>query len=427
MPASRRTRATFLTLVALVALVAGACTEVADAPVPANGTQATLTVMLADDWASADAVVDAIADFEESRDVHVVVRPVRFSQLEEFMIFDREGPQDVDVSQWHAFAAGALGWTRPVTERFASEFDEDTFVPGAMEDVTWDGEVHGVPLDVNAMVMLVNTDLLAEYGHTLDDLRTWDGLRAVAASAADDGVMLTHLPASTWSLFSWLRGNGGRWFTRDADTGTELLFDSPEVRETFQFLAGLTDPEAPRAVPADAIDTDAGAYPLFVDQQTMLLATGTWDVARLIEEDRDFGWTVVPMPVGPSGEGPGTVLGGSSLYVTEQADDVALAWDFMTHVIQPQYALRYAKEDGRLPGRTDVLSDPFFRDDERYRVAVEQLPYASAMQLIVYPRILDAATGVIFDVLHHEDEVGPAFQELQKAAEAMVSEEQAES
>ena len=38
-----------------------------------------------------------------------------------------------------------------------------------------------MPLDVNAMVMVVNTDLLERFGHTLDDLRTWDGLGEVAA------------------------------------------------------------------------------------------------------------------------------------------------------------------------------------------------------------------------------------------------------
>ncbi len=405
------------TLALLMSLIVTA--GCASATPAADNGEATLTVMLADDWASSPAVVDAITDFEAANDVRVVVRPVTFSQLEEFMIADRTGPREVDVAQWHAFAAGALGFALPVTERFMATYDDDTFVPGAVEDVTWDGEIYGVPLDVNAVVMIVNTDLLERVGHDLDDLSTWEGLREVAVSAADQGVRLTYLAASTWSTFAWLRANGGEWF--DIEDGTpRMQFDSAPVIETLEFLTDLTDDDQRLAFAAESIDTDADAYPLFHDQQTLTLASGTWDVARLVDDDPGFEWTVLPMPQGPSGTGSGTVLGGSSLYVTEQATDPALAWEFATHLVQPVHALRYAKEHGRLPGRTDVLQDPFF-EDERYRVAVEQLPHAAPMQLVVYPRVLDLATRSIQKVLAHSTLVRPEFSSLQQRAVRLVA------
>ena len=385
----------------------------------AEATRPALTVVLADDWATAPAFVDAVADFEAEHDVRVVARRAKFGQLEEFMLADRAGPREVDVEQWHAFAAGALGWALPLTERFASEYADGTFVAGAMEDVTWDDEVYGVPLDVNAMVMVVNTDLLERFGHTLEDLETWDGLAEVAASAAEHDVRLTHLPASAWSMNAWLRANGGQWFERDPQDGTTLLFNSPAVRETFDFLTSLTADGERMAIADDDTDTDAAAYPLFDNQEILLLATGTWDVARLIDDDPGFAWTVVPMATGPSATGPGTVLGGSSLFVTDHADDPALAWSFITHVVQPQYAMRYAKEDGRLPGRTDVLADPFF-DDVRYQVAVDALPNAAAMRLIVYPRVMDLATATIRDVLNHEADGPDPFARLQRASTQML-------
>lgn len=406
-----------------VAVLAGCSTTEAPSATDAAVTQPTLTVVLADDWANAPEVVDAIADFEAEHGVRVATLPAKFGQLEELMLADRSGARDVDVSQWHAFAAGALGWALPVTERFASEYEEGTFVAGAKEDVTWDGEVYGVPLDVNAMVLMVNTTLLEQLGHSVDDLRTWDDLRSVAASAADRGVRLLHLPASTWSLYAWVRANGGHWFERDPGSGTTLLFDSPAVRETFEFLASLTADGERMAIADDSTDTDAMAYPLFTDEQTLLLASGTWDVARLIEDDPDFSWTVVSMPLGPSADGPATVLGGSSLFIAEQADDPALAWAFITHLVQPRYAMRYAEASGRLPARTDVLADPFF-DDVRYRVAVDQLPVASAMQLIVYPRVLDLATWTLRDVLNHEAEQPDPFAALQRSATEMLNRRQ---
>lgn len=410
-----------LALAGLVAAtLVASCTTTADEAATPAASPRTLTVMLADDWASADAVVDAITDFEAEHGVRVVTRPAAFSELEEFMFADRSGPKEIDVSQWHAFAAGALGLAQDVTVRFSSEYDDDLFVPGAVEDVTWDDRVYGVPLDVNAMVLVVNTTLLDELGHSLDELATWDGVEAVARSAEQlrigggDHVAFTHLPNSTWSLFAWLRANGGRWFTRDPGTGTTTLqLSSPEVHETFAFLQGLTS--GGRAVADDETDTDADAYPLFVEGRTLALASGTWDVARLEDDANvDFEWAVVPMPQGPSADGPGTVLGGSSLYVTEHADDAALAWEFVTHLVEPEYALRYAEDDGRLPARTDVLADELF-DQPRYATAVDALPHASAMQLIVYPRVLDIATKAIFDVLYDHANVRRAFDRAQRA------------
>lgn len=400
----------------LAAIVAVGCTTATGTE---DATPSTLTVMLADDWASSPAVVDAVTEFEEEHDVRVVVRPVTFSQLEEFMIADRTGPREVDVSQWHAFAAGALEFALPVTERFAATYSDGTFLPGAMEDVTWDEQVYGVPLDVNAVVLIVNTDLLAGFGHDLDDLATWDGLRGVAESAAEHDVRLTHLAVSTWSTLAWLRANGGRWFELE-DGRPRMTFDTEPVIETMEFLADLTADGGRLAYVADSIDTDADAYPLFHDQQTLALASGTWDVARLVEDDPDFDWTVLPMPQGPSAQGPGTVLGGSSLYVTQHAADPALAWEFATHMVEPAHALRYARDHGRLPGRTDVLNDPFF-DDQRYQVAVDQLPHAAPLRLVVYPRVLDLATRSIQKTLNHTAPAAAEFNSLQERAGELVA------
>lgn len=410
-PLPARHLVSVLTLVLLVGGCAGN---------PGGGGETSLTVLLADDWASAPAVADAVTDFEQEHGVRVMVRGAKFGQLSEFMIADRSGPRDIDVSQWHAFAAGAIGLAQPVTQRFADTYEDGAFVPGSIEDVTWGDDIYGVPLDVNAVVTMVNLDLLERLGHDLGDLETWDGVAAVAASAAESGLRLAYLPASTWSTYAWLRANGGHWFTLDGDEQPNLLFDSDPVVETFAFLHGLVTSD--QAVPPAARDSDADAYPLFHDQQTVLLPSGTWDVARLIGDDPPFEWTVVPMPRGPSADGQGTVLGGSSLYITGHATDVDLAWAFLTHLVQPEYALRYAKEDGRLPGRTDVLADPFF-DDERYRVAVDQLPTASAMKLIAFPGVLDRATGTIFDVLTGRSDARTAFTALQRQAIDIIAAE----
>lgn len=379
-----------------------------------------ITVMLADDWATSSAMLDAIDAFEAEHDVRVAVRAVEFGQLGEYMQADRTGAREIDVAQWHAFAAGHVGYAIPVTARFAAEYPDGTFIPGAIDDVTWGGQIYGVPLDTNAMVAIVNVDLLQQVGGSLEDLETWDGVRQVAAEAAGQRVRYTHVPASTWSTYAWLRANGGDWFTVDESGEITLQLGGPRTRETFRFLASLTVNET-RGFTSDTVDTSAEAFPLFADSQIIALHTGTWDVARLLDEDPGFRWTVVPMPRGPGSTGPSTVLGGSSLYMAEQVADAELAWAFITHVVQPRYALEYARRDGRLPPRTDVLSDPMFTED-RYRVAVEQLPNGSAMRLLAFPRVNELTTQAIFQVLGDgPPAVNPTFRALQRQAQRALT------
>lgn len=381
-----------------------------------SGDRDTLTLLLSDDWAAAPAVAEVITDFEDRHGVRVEVRGVQFGQIEEFLQADRSGSREIDAAQWHAFAGGALGLAQPVTDRFQQRYPEGTFVPGAMEDVSWAGEVYGVPLDVNAVVMIVNTDLLAQSGHTVDDLRTWAGVRRVAESAGARGVRFTHIAASTWSSYAWVRANGGRWLQVEADGSPRPDFDAPAVVETFAFLSGLVADDL--AYAAEDVDTASDAAPLFQDRQTMVLTSGTWDVVRLEEQDPGFAWTVLPMPTGPRSQQSATVLGGSSLFVTEQAEDVDRVWELITALVEPEPAMRYAREDGRLPARTDVLADPYF-DQPSLQVAVEQLPRASPMRLIALPQVFDRATRRIYEVLHGQGTAAEAFRDLQAEASSL--------
>ena len=378
----------------------------------------TLTLLLSDDWATAPAVADVITDFEEAHGVRVEVRGVQFGQIEEFLLADRSGSREIDAAQWHAFAAGALGLARPVTDRFRDRYPEGTFVPGAIEDVSWAGQIHGVPLDVNAVVMIVNTDLLTRVGHTVEDLRTWAGVRRVAGASGARGVRFTHVAASTWSTYAWVRANGGRWLAFGAGDSPRPRFDTPAVVETFAFLSELVADDL--AYAAEDVDTASDAAPLFADQQTLALTSGTWDVVRLEEHDPGFAWTVVPMPSGPHSEQSATVLGGSSLFVTEQAEDADRAWELITTLIQPEPAMRYAREDGRLPARTDVLADPFF-DQPSLQVAVDELPRASAMRMLAFPRLMDRATRRIYEVLHGQGGAADVFPALQAEAPDLMN------
>lgn len=414
-------------LAVAVALAATACGSDGDPPAASSsaasvGDDRVLTVLLADDWAPTAAVQRATADFEDEHPgVRVDLQGVPFGQLLETTVADREGPQMIDVAQGHAFAAGAQGHARPVTARFQAAFPPGTFIPGAVDDVTWDGEQYGVPLDVNAVALIVNTTALAELGFTVDDLATWESSRAVAEAAAGE-IAFTHLAASTWSSYAWVRSNGADLF--HFEDGTPVLtFDSPGMTTTYGFLGDLAEGDR-LALTADDLDSSDG-FSLFRDGHLLTYATGTWDVATLLEEPPAFEWTVVPMPRGPDTDVAHTVLGGSSTFITAQADDVGLAFEYAAHLVRPEYSLAYAMDDGRLPPQVDVLTDPFFQDP-RYAAVVEELPNADAMKLIAFPRVQELYTLAIFDILAGEAGAAAVLSDLQSQAEVALVEDLAD-
>ncbi len=404
-----------------LALTATACGGDGDPPTSAAtaasmGDDRVLTVLLADDWAPTDAVQRATADFEaEHPGVQVDLRGVPFGQLLETIVADREGPGLIDVAQGHAFSAGAQGHARPVTERFQAAFPPGTFIPGAVDDVTWDGEQYGVPLDVNAVALMVNTTALDELGFTTDDLATWESSRAIAEAAEGD-VAFTYLAASTWSSYAWVRSNGADLFHFE-DGEPVLTFDSPGMTATYEFIADLAE-GGRLALTADDLDASDG-FSLFRDGHLLTYATGTWDVANLLDDPPAFEWTVVPMPRGPDADTAHTVLGGSSTFITSLADDVGLAFEYAAHLVRPEYSLAYAMDEGRLPPQVDVLTDPFFHDP-RYAAVVEELPNADAMKLIAFPRVQELYTLTIFDILSGDAGATAALLDLQAEAQTAL-------
>src|SRR6056297_601270 len=196
----------------------------------------TLRVLLADDWASAPVVAEVLEDFERARpEVRIHLRGVPFSQVPEVLAAAEQLGQPYDLAHWHAFAAAAVGLAQPVDQRWDDAgLDPEAMLPGAVLDVTWDGRLYGVPLDVNALVLLANDGLLRSAGLRGEDLRDSRTFARRAAELAaspeiDHALVVT---ASSWSAYGWIVANGGQLLDL-AEDGTAALDD--RGRPTFTF------------------------------------------------------------------------------------------------------------------------------------------------------------------------------------------------
>jgi multiple sugar transport system substrate-binding protein len=409
----------------LVPLVA-ACTTATATP------QATvLRVVMADDWASAPVVAEVVDAFErEHEGVRVQLQGSPFSQIPDVVTNGVELGQPPDLAHWHAFAAGSAGIAQPVDDLWASEgLTADEYLAGAYTDVVWDGVVHGVPLDVNALVLMANVEQLDDADLTPADLRTPDTFREAAAALVDDGLA-THavtVTASSWATYGWIVANGGQLLETRPD-GSPLLdvdglptftFEDPGTITALELLVELiASGDAP---PPFAPDLALDSIAAFATGDVAFHTSGSWDLPitrQAMQADVQFDdIMVLPLPQADP-DHPRTVLGGSSLFVPVDAQHRDLAFELALALTQDDIALRLALEEGRLPARSRVYAEPVFSASPDLAAFVEQLPTAEVMPLIAYPEVAAAFRDGLETVLSLRVEPAEAMAQVQRFADA---------
>ena len=219
---------------------------------------------------------------------------------------------------------------------------------------------YGVPLDTNAMVLIYNVDHFREAGVPEPDPKTPMSLQAfadLARSVTNASHRAIAIPTSNWWTYGWIKANAGEVVEVGSDGRSKLTLDAPKVVEGVDFLADLIAQDVafpPRGVDAHSDD----AFALFGAGKVSMHTSGSWDVANLEKENLGINYRIVLMPQEPGG---GTVMGGSSMWVPAASENRDLAVEFMTLLASDPYALRFAKEEGRLPVRPTGLRRPLLQ------------------------------------------------------------------
>lgn len=405
-----------LGLLSALSLLASGCSSGADDEQPT-----ILRVLMTDDWVTPPFVA-AVRDFEKAHpDVRVDVDRAPISHMIDGVRAAVESGAPPDVVQAHAYAAAAEGLAQPVDDLWGTTIETTEFLPGAIDDVTWAGRLYGVPLDTNALFLLYNADHFEAARLEPPKGRiTFAEFEAAAKvlSAPDGSRRALAIPTSTWWTYGWIRANGGELLHVADDGRVQLTLDSPQVIGALDFLARLVRQNL--AFPPGAADSHSGdAVALFRSGSSSALATGSWDLPVLERDndEREYGATL--MPAGDGATDPGSVMGGSSLFVPTGSRQRRLAFEFMAHLVSDRYALRLAKEEGRLPVRPRVYQDPFF-DRPELAVVIEQLDTASPMKLSAFPEAHDVFAAAVDEVLRGGKDAATVMPAAQVRAKSLL-------
>ena len=418
-------------LVALAALVAVGCAFTAPAAEPR-----TLRVIMADDWASAPLVGEVIDAFEADHPgVRVQVQGSPFSQIPELVEAAHALGQPYDLAHWHAFAAAAADLAEPVDELWDAEgLSAADYLPGAVLDVTWDGSRWGVPLDVNALVLMANRELLAAAELSEDDLALSEDFATHAATLAElDGTdHAMAVTASSWAAYGWIVAGGGQ-LLETAPDGTAALdaqglptftFEDARTVAALEVLIGLV--EAGHAPPPLAVDLALDAVASFADGRSALHASGSWDLPitrrAMRTEVAIEDIAVLPLPQHDP-TAPRTVLGGSSLFLPRDGQQQELAFALALALTEREVGLALAEQEGRLPARVDAYDAPLFATSPDLAAFVAQLEHAQVMPLIAFPEVATAFRDGLDGALSGRVEPAEAMAQVQATAERWLAEQ----
>lgn len=381
-----------------------------------------LHVLMTDDWVT-KPFVTAVKDFERDHpDVRVDVDRAPISHMVDTVSAAIKSGVAPDVVQAHAFSAAAQGLAERLDDLWAKGdlLKTSEFLPGAIDDVTWGGRLYGVPLDTNALFLIYDRDQFTAAGiappETPYTFATFEAA-ARSLSSPDGGRRALAIPTSTWWTYGWIKANGGDVLRVDADGQVQLTLDDPGVVGALGFLRRLVQEKlafAPRA--ADSSSGDALA--LFRSGQASTLASGSWDLAVLDRDGVASRYASTLMPVGTAGAN-GSVMGGSSMFVPTGSRHRELAFEFMAHLVSDRYALRLAKEEGRLPVRPRVYDDPHFAGAE-LKAVIDQLPTASPFKLSAFPEAHDVFADAVDEVLRGDNDPATVMADAQRRAQALI-------
>jgi ABC-type sugar transport system, periplasmic component len=229
-----------------------------------------------------------------------------------------------------------------------SEEEKASYYNYVPETVTFQGTQWGVPVAFSTKALFWNKDLFEQAGLDPETPpKTWEEKIAFAqqisenTDAAGYGLVAKTMDNTMHQFLHWVYTNNG--LVIDADEN--IVLNSPQNLEALTALRDIVpfSEEGPTAYEQNevrAIWLDGGVAMIEASFNAGNLAT-----------QGGMNWGVAPLPLGPSAEGPGTLLITDSLVVFKGTGYEDKAVEFAKFLTAPETQWAYEMESGLTPLR----------------------------------------------------------------------------
>lgn len=375
-----------------------------------QGERTPLTLWLASDYVNAKVFAELNRDFQRVYPgVAIKLLGVPWGNIPTKLKTAVLGGNPPDVVQQHAAALGAQGFALPVDDLWekwrASDplGRDDSFLPGAIDEVTWAGRRFGIPLDINCTLILFNKDSFDRAGlpypgegYTFE--RMLVDLRKLNHPPEQYAIGLT---SNAWHSYAFVRAAGGE-VLNDQGTRVAATLSSKGTVKALRFLGQLAK-EGLGPLPSTREGDFQDASRLFMQGKIALFYTGPWDFRQITDEAPQIRWGATRFPKFEGhAEATGSVQGGGSLFVPKGSPRRELAFEWMKWASSPRYGSLMVRELGRHPVRAKLYEDPMY-EGEAMQAFVQALPHARPYKLEAFPVADQAFADAVKASLYGED------------------------
>ncbi len=248
----------------------------------------------------------------------------------------------------------------------AAGLDLSDYWPGAIDSMSWNGSVYGLPRDSGVEVLYYDKDDFDKAG--LDyptDKWTWADLKNAAEKLtvkdASGRVSRYGLAAEGGKYFDFVGGNGGG-ILDNTFKPTTCELSSPQSIEAIEFFSGLMN-EGVAWRDADLGQAGGDQAVFLADQASMIIQNASRVSAF---NAAGINYDVAPIPLAPSGNRNGGSTNGAAWALSALSTKQDLGWDFIQFLQSPEggAAIYFAAGDAFPPNKTSANA-PVFMDDSR--------------------------------------------------------------
>lgn len=330
----------------------------------------------------------------------------------------------VMVDQLTIAALAQSGLVRPLDPLIQEDLtlEEDAFYAGTLDALTWQGQLWGLPADVDPWVLFYNRDLFDTAGVPYpDDSWTWDDLLEAAFRLSDPladspqyGLLLD---MSRADFVPMVYQNGGA-LVDSLVAPREVTFTDPAAVEAIQWYADLALLHGVSPTPPEL--RSQGGFQRVVTSQRAAMWYGPLSErgGELWGSPWPFEWGVAVPPGNPHRM---TLLSMRAYVMSAQTTDVGPAWEWLAFVANhppvtlsvPPLKEALASGEFRAGGRPDVAE-----------VAVKALEVAHTIPPTTWvDRIADWLGDALEKAFTGQMLVADALAQVQELAAPIVREE----
>ncbi|MEY9953988.1 extracellular solute-binding protein [Leifsonia sp. EB34] len=211
-----------------------------------------------------------------------------------------------------------------------------------------------VPMNMSTPLLFVNSELLQKAGVETSSLKTLDGLAAAAKKIKDTtGVPGIAEAFDDWWFEQLTAASGNLYCTPANGRGTKSA-DKVSFQQASQVKAFTTMADLYQAGAGLDVGTDNNnAVTAFAAGKTAMMFNSS-AVAASVANSTTFPYVALPFPLSAPASKAGTVVGGSAMWLSNQATPAqqVAGWKLISFLASPASQAKFSEATGYVPANT---------------------------------------------------------------------------